>query len=40
MISLAGFAVRPLGARELRKRMDAELALWKDLVIQAGIKAK
>jgi tripartite-type tricarboxylate transporter receptor subunit TctC len=35
-----GFAVRPLGAQELRKRMDAELALWKDLVMKAGIKNK
>lgn len=34
----AGFAVGPMGARDLRKRMEAELALWKDLVEKAGIK--
>jgi tripartite-type tricarboxylate transporter receptor subunit TctC len=35
-----GFAVRPLGAQDLRKRIDTELALWKDLVAKADIKSK
>ena len=34
----AGFAVRPMGARDLGLQMDKELSLWRDLVAQAGLK--
>lgn len=34
----AGFAVRPMGAKDLGRQMDKELNLWRDLVVRAGLK--